>query len=85
MMRKLIVFCFALLTLGVLLTVPAPVAGSCPPTCPCDYPDTEYYCDMECANAGYGFYTCYNECISGCVTTDEYLCSHCGMCCYPEY
>jgi len=84
MKRKLIVFCFALLMLGGLLTAPAPVAAGCPPSCPCGYPNIEAYCNMECANAGYGYATCYNECISGCYSGLEGICYLCGMCFHPE-
>jgi len=81
MMRKLIVFCFALLTLGVLLTVPARVAGSCPPTCPIpDWPNWQYYCYQACSGCG-ECYECLNECYAGMESSIQYLCTHCGVCC----
>jgi hypothetical protein len=82
--RKLIVFCFALLTLGGLLAAPAPMAAGCPTSCPCGYPNILGYCYAQCVNAGYGEATCYNECVSGCTSGCEEICCMCGICCYPN-
>ena len=83
MMRKLIVFCFALLTLGVLLTVPAPVAAGCPKTCPnpnCS--DISAYCwaDCDCPYAN-TCGLCYNVCYQDLYEACEGTCQECGICC----
>jgi hypothetical protein len=78
MRKKLVLFCFALLALGVLLTAPAPVAAGCPTTCPIpDWPNWQYYCQQECG----GCQPCLQECYYGMETSIQYLCTNCGVCC----
>jgi len=83
MRKKLVLFGFALLTLGVLLTAPVRVAAYppwCPTTCPIpDWPNWEEYCYQECSGYSNPSY-CLQECYDTMETEIEYLYTNCGVC-----